>query len=108
MVVILTTTNFVFSSSDSYSFYLNGVLQDSSPTVSGVFFDLTTSPVSGGTPFLYVGGIPATELNLPGLEAVSSFHGCMKDLAFNFRYGFGQEGTEYYTNYYDPPSLPVP
>lgn len=74
---------FIFSSSDRYSFYLNGVLQDSS--VPGVLFDLNTSPVSGGSPILYVGGIPAADLNLPGLGAISSFIGCIKDLAFNFR-----------------------
>ena len=50
-----------------------------------VSFELNTNPVSGGDPILYVGGIPSTGLDLPGLGGVLSFTGCVKDLAFNFR-----------------------
>ena len=76
------------SSSDSYSFYLDGELQDSLSMIAGdqlVSFELNTNPVSGGDPILYVGGIPSTGLDLLGLGGVLSFTGCVKDLAFNFR-----------------------
>lgn len=54
------------------------------PPIDGVSFDLSTSAQSSNGPVLYVGGIPPSVVS--EFEDVTSFAGCISDLAFNFRY----------------------
>lgn len=75
-----------FFSSDNYSLYFNGELQNFLPSIPELDFGLSTSPpLSDTSPVLYVGGIPS-DLVIQGIPSqIPEFVGCMKDLAYNFR-----------------------
>ena len=88
-VAVLIHRNQCYFRSDMYSFYLNGILIQNSEPIPGLVFELTTNnPGPGSSPVMYVGGAPRDITNsILGLsDSLPSFKGCMKDLAFNFRY----------------------
>ena len=72
---------------DHYEFYVNGVMQSSSETMSEFNFQGLLSPPESDTspPIFFVGGIDDTVMTSVN-GSLPSFTGCMKDLTYGYGY----------------------